>query len=412
MKAIVAKLTNFMVSDDFNFILLLTMVTIYPFIVTPGAFPLRFTALVFLSIPAAYHLAKRGIRLEPGIIYPLAIFIVFLTLSTIFSGDFSRSWIGSYRRFTGFVTYAACLLFFLAAAQSRSRLLLIKAMVGAAAVISLIAIIQYFGLDLVPHWYIQEKFRSYGTMGNPNFLGTYTVFALTGSLILYLNQKQMVWLLTSILIYAALLTSMTRGAWLAFAAIFVLIILKTYSNKEQRKKLIIFLITMILVFFLLNLISDDSFISRASTIPVELGAVAEYRNNSVSIRIFVWQESLQILKDNWLVGTGPDTLQIPVPRGYVEDKAFNMFLEIAVTMGIFTLLGYLGIIFYCLRRKGSWVQGLLSMMIIAYLFQGQFNIDVLAIMPLYWIVLGLSLARDHGNIEVIETVDYQHKIEY
>lgn len=64
---------------------------------------------------------------------------------------------------------------------------------------------------------------AYGTIGNPNFLGTYTSFMLPSAIVFYMKTNKKLWLLSIGLIYSGLVVSLTRGTWLAFGATFIII---------------------------------------------------------------------------------------------------------------------------------------------------------------------------------------------
>jgi phosphoglycerol transferase MdoB-like AlkP superfamily enzyme len=61
-------------------------------------------------------------------------------------------------------------------------------------------------------------------------------------------------------------------------------------------------------------------------------------------------------------------------------------------MSVFALASYLIFLALILWKWKNDSGFLFFIMIVVYLFQGFFNIDVVPIMPLFWIVMGLSLA--------------------
>lgn len=380
---------------DIKFMVVIIMVTVYPLIVIPVNFSYfyypRFVFLVLISLVSLFlFLRSRSISYKP-LLSPLPFFLLFTLISSILSNDIYIAFYGNNVRYTGFLTYLFCAILMLVAANQRSVLTVIKAMVYTASIVSIIAIMQNYGINIVPHEGFRTGYHSYGTMGNPNFLGTYTVFILPAAMMLYMHLNEKKWLAISGLIFAALLTSLTRGAWLAFAGLYVVMLINYFKKPSLRYKLIILGTVFIFVFAIISLTTyDKSYIDRTASIADEITTVGEYKGSSVSIRIFVWKEAIEIFADNWTFGVGPDNLRVPVPRGYVEDKAFNIFLEIAVTMGVFALLSYLLLLYFCVKDKGSWRKDLFIFMILAYVFQGQFNIDVIMNLPLFWIVLGLT----------------------
>ena len=115
------------------------------------------------------------------------------------------------------------------------------------------------------------------------------------------------------------------------------------------------------------------------------------------------------------MGWGPDTLMYRLNDDYNElqneylnshggyiDKAHNEFLEYAVCNGVFNLLAYLvliGLIIYKLIGEiNNDISKVLLLTIIGYLVQSLFNISVIMVAPLYWILLGLSLQKSKSEL--------------
>ena len=79
-------------------------------------------------------------------------------------------------------------------------------------------------------------------------------------------------------------------------------------------------------------------------------------------------------------------------RGKTIDKAHNEFIHIAATQGCPALLCYwilLGTLFYNTLRfnRHPFILGML-LTLAMHLIQAQFNISVIAVSPVYWIILG------------------------
>jgi len=118
-----------------------------------------------------------------------------------------------------------------------------------------------------------------------------------------------------------------------------------------------------------------------------------------SNRLLIWTETLKLIPQNWAFGVGPDHLfyaGIVINDNTAVDKAHNIFLEIAVTMGLFALFAYMAFLFFFLRPGKTDHEFMYFIMIATYLIQGLFNIEVVTVMPLFWIVLGLSLGNKKG----------------
>ncbi|MCF8009768.1 MAG: O-antigen ligase family protein [Clostridiales bacterium] len=390
------------------------MAAIYPLVVIPfplyinfpagiivpsGKVPLgyfyapRYIMLAVLSLAGFIILVKNKVNLKHPVFIPLAFFICFFLISTLLASNQVTAWIGSLRRFTGFSTYFFCFIMFILASCSSRPLRILKCMAGCAAFISLLAVFQHFEINLVPYPPLREGFRPFGTLANPDFLGTYTVFILPAAIFFYLRSSKVSWLACAGLIYAALLVSYTRGAWLSFALVFTVITVYVIKFTSKKKLLGLVMVTFILVTALLLPTRDSSLASRATSISSEVSSAVQLEDSAGSHRMTIWKQAAALLPKYWAFGMGPDHLiyaGIRTPGG-IADKTHNIYLEKAVTTGVFSLLSYLAFIgFFIIPRKGFY-NFMFFTMVLAYLAQGFFNIDVVMVLPLFWIVLGLYL---------------------
>jgi putative inorganic carbon (HCO3(-)) transporter len=81
-------------------------------------------------------------------------------------------------------------------------------------------------------------------------------------------------------------------------------------------------------------------------------------------------------------------MQSVMGRLMTIDKAHNEYLNIAVSAGIPSLIAYLTLVFVVLKNSVSKEKNLLLAVIIAYLVQAFFNISVVSVAFLFWILLG------------------------
>ena len=138
------------------------------------------------------------------------------------------------------------------------------------------------------------------------------------------------------------------------------------------------------------------------------GEVENSKISSTGSRIHILKVCLNVFKDSPFLGTGPDTLGERLSKNYKNyvnehikfygttiDKAHNEYLEYAVSCGIFTLIFYLMILFYILKGIMKNIKNdkfkIIFCVIISYLIQAALNISVIAVAPLFWILLGYSL---------------------
>jgi len=377
----------------------------------------RYYVLVIVSVISSLALLKMKVNIKRFFLIPLILFLFWGGISSLFAQDKYASWIGIARLiafsakigdkpiffaanvyyYTGLLTYIMCAILFLFSTKASEPNKLLKYLVTSSSCVALLGVLQYIGIDIVP-WNDTARPLS-STMGNPNFLGTLMVFVLPGSMMLYLLSGKSVWLLSSGLIFGGLTVSNTRGTWITFIVMFILIICYVMqSNLDSKKQRIRNLcIVFFIVLCILLPLRDGTLIKRIFSISDELLNSIKLRDEGGSYRIYTWKEVIKILKSNWLFGIGLDNLifeKIVLPGGSVAAKAHSNILEIAVTMGIPALIAYLSflLLVFLEYRKYNYYQIIYLMMSFSYLFQGLANIDMIMIYPLFWIVLGLSIA--------------------
>ncbi len=213
---------------------LLLLVLLIPALMLPGPLEDGYDLpkyLVLMLISAAMILiailtqADRPINLKlslPDIL--VFAFLGWLTLSTIFSENPIFSLLGIYKRREGLLTWFAYATIYFTA----SRTLINKARVYQFVVVSLIVsipisvygILQHFGIDF---WSFSnfDTTRSFSTLGNPIYLGTYLSLVLPFSLAYLLVSPERAWRVLSYIAFllgmAALIYSYSRAAWVAAA---------------------------------------------------------------------------------------------------------------------------------------------------------------------------------------------------
>lgn len=416
-----SKSVLFYTSIDINKFAIYIMLIIYPLLVVPNSlgyfyFP-RYILLMFTAELCIFAVIKeKGIK-PSWVFIPLALYILCILISSIKAINTSTAWLGlfgiqevtvagyeniltlvSTSRFTGFITILGCVIMYLTAYKADKNDKLINAMIVCASIVGLISLLQYFGINIVPHEASRDGLLVYGTMGNPNFLATYTVFIQPAAIYKYIKSDGKLWLICSAFIYVGLLVSCTRGAWIAGAISMIITAVYYLRNKQYRKLYVEIVISLAVVTTILMSVNDGYIFKRALSIPVNLSSGLQLDDSSGSGRMHIWKETLKLIPDNWAFGVGLDNLiycGITTANGYV-DKAHNIYLETAATMGIPALVFYLTFLsFFIFRRWRTDKDFMFFSMISTYLMQGFFNIDVIMVLPLFWIILGLY----QGNIE-------------
>lgn len=141
-----------------------------------------------------------------------------------------------------------------------------------------------------------------------------------------------------------------------------------------------------------------------------------------SARGYIWSRSIPLLKDNLILGKGPDTFVLEFPQNdliakyyaydtpnMTVDKPHDLYLQIALNNGLIALIAFLGIILiyiidslklYSLKKRYETSElfgAAISLGIIGYLVAGIFNDSVISVAPIFWILLGVGTAVNYMN---------------
>lgn len=382
---------------------LLFMVSIYCILVIPNPcdyfYMPRFFALLAISLTAGFIYFRKASLAGFKYCYSLFVFLLLLTISCYLGLDPTNSWLASVR-WTGLSTYFFCAILFFVAAATQRKMEIIKVALFTAAIVSALAILQWFGINLVPHEEFREEMITISTMGNRNFVGSYLVFLLPAAVLFWLQEKKPVWLAVTTILFAGLIVSLTRGAWLTFILILLYFLFETFKGKFSRKAMAALCITITVVFLFLLPSRDGLIIGRAGSIPGEINAGLQKEDGAGAGRMFIWKESLKLFPRYWAFGMGPENLiygHIVLHKyGTVVDKAHNIYIEMLVTTGIFAFIAFLYFLATVIKIPENAEEEILFLMIITYLIQGLFSFEIIMIMPIFWIVLGFS----YGNRQV------------
>ena len=408
-------LSNCQRDDLFNirYIILWFMVSIYPLIVIPHPFYIsffngvlvppgyfylpRYVVLALVALITLIILIKDRVQVNNTVFIPLFLFIIFIIISSFNAPVQITAWVGSPYRFTGASTYFFCIILFILAStiSLEKSEMLIRSMLVTGAIVSILALLQYFNINLVPHEANREGLISYGTMPHPNFLGTYTSFLLPAAVLFFVRLQKKSSLVLAVLVYIGLLVSLCRGTWLASLAGVIIIAFYVWKKPNHKRNFFFVLLIFIAIIMVLLPLRESTLLDKIFSISGEVAKGVNMNQQAGTYRLFIWEHMIRLLPRFWAFGVGPDSLiyaMLKTPINEIADKAHNIYLEIAVTMGLFALASYLAFLNFFLRKWKNEIGFTLFAMVAVYLIQGFSNIDVVPIMPLFWIVLGLSLA--------------------
>lgn len=283
-------------------------------------------------------------NLFPGIIVLTSIGLLlagnFIAYS--FSSDQSTALIGSPYRYQGLLTNLHYLLLGIGTFYYFRRYgqdpRLEKWLVIILVIICAVALLPMF----------QSSFgaRVYGTFGNPNYLASVIVTLLP---FLFFSKLPNLWktLLAAFVIYILFLTG-SRSAWIALTVTLLFFGGIDLYFKKRKHLLIGSLITVLAMtgIVLFQKYSEAPALDRFS--------VASENLNSAKTRYYLWEGGIDMFLDSPLAGYGQDQIRGNI-NGYIPsylstdptffvDRTHSEIIDIALTIGLFGILGYLTII--------------------------------------------------------------------
>jgi tetratricopeptide (TPR) repeat protein len=278
---------------------------------------------------------------------PVLAVVIVQVLATALAVDPRLSLYGSYERAQGLLTQVSYPLLFLVVA-ARLRTLdqarrLVTAMVVTAVPLIGLGLVQAAGWDPIG---LLTDARSpvYTTLGRSNFTGAYLAMLLPLTLALAWTAHPRWQRLAGLGLAAAELVvialALARGAWLAAGvALATLGLLWTWRRLSHWWRIAA---------------AGGGMVALAGVV----GGVSWLggQGGSTAARLDIWRATLGLIGRRPLLGYGPDSLGLVFPgvyppqlvyyqgRGILVDRAHNLFLDWAVTGGVFGLLAGLALL--------------------------------------------------------------------
>ena len=342
-----------------------------------------------------------------AIVFVLQMMLIMLTSNT----PFEQQFFGRTGRGLGFMTYFSLIIILLASAIFIKKSGLNKLLfwlVICSVITSIYSLMQRFGLDIF-EWETKTN-GIIGTLGNPNFQGSFAAMALIPALAYFWSSRtSRVYSIgfSFILITTIIVCQSTQGYITALASISIyLLIYAWYRGKP-------------LFYGLLSLVFTGGLVALAGML--DKGPLATYLYKvSVQSRGEMWRTAFNAANNNPFLGTGLDSFgdfslfyrDQNTANGIAEftDNAHNFFLQFAATGGYTLALVYFGIIVLSLysfiklqREKNSFDKNLAAVFSAWLCFQLQSIISPASISTLIWnfiicgSLIGLSVKNSALN---------------
>lgn len=342
----------------------------------------------------------------------LLIFFGIGIVSTIFSIKLNRSIFGQPNRHEGIIMIGIYILIYYSAKNFfKHYKSFVPIVLSLASILTILAIIQFY--DIIPTLKnIYNVKSANATLNNSNIFANFiTIFIPMAFSIYILKGEKNNWFY-NILLFTGMLISLARSAYLAFGVYTILILIYILKNKNKKyiKRFAILSVCFVILCGIVNYASDNRISKRGELMVKETYSMKDGITDKMgSSRIYYWKVVLMLISERPLLGYGPDTIKYAIKyvhpdifksffystKGAIIEKAHNEWLQIAATMGIPAMLIYTAFIVLVLkdnlktfmRNKVSFV---FTTILIGYLVQALFNISVIGVAPIFWLILGLS----------------------
>ena len=207
--------------------------------------------------------------------------------------------------------------------------------------------------------------RVYGTLKpfNPNLLGGYFVAgipALYGLSAYFLADRK--YKLSIVGVVLALLSTLTlfltgcRGSYIGMMVIFCSMFAVSAKYLWKNYKTIYLSVVGGVVAF-----ATSAILLVSSLRARVLSIFAMRQDSSNSFRFNVYHSSVEMFKDNWLLGIGVgnqnfrEIYGLYMKTGFDALSAYNIFLEIAVESGVFALIAFVGFLINLVKNSVQFI---------------------------------------------------------
>lgn len=381
--------------------------------------------ILYISVPFLLFIyikdiinSKRKLDIYDYLFYILTIVGV---ISVIFSIDKNLAIFGKGLRHEGFLSILSYYLLFINWKVNGTKediKKFIKFLIILAIINSIYSLLQiYTDFSFILRYENDIKMAS-GLCGNPNFFGSLIVTVISIIICKFMIDKKISIkdILIIILLFIALINSQSTGPFLTLIITILFLIVFLYIKKQLiLKKFLVLIIILITTYASIYFINKNVYKSDRCEMCIE--DIKQTINNGGNGRLGIWENSLGIVKDNWLIGVGFDNFYLAYPNPkvnnaislvatggkleaqtnyyYIVDNAHNVYLHTLVSTGILGLIPYLLLCLFAFI-KGLKFKSKLGVLLlsgfVAYSIQAFANISVIQVAPIYYIIIGLILS--------------------
>jgi O-antigen ligase len=390
--------------------------------------------LFFFAVSIILVIAK--VKLRESLFFPsiqardqkritivLFLYVITWCISTIFSIDHVTSLFGT-NTFNGLLELILGIATFLLVANHYEFKTRHLAYVAATyTIISVLSVLQFFGIDPLRPIYSEtiEQFygQTFATIGNQNQVATCLCVAFIITAIYYIirdvNQSRSRLLLVCVLIiFAGNVATYSKAGLIAIVVTLLVAFPLIMQNRLYLKRYIQIVVGGILIYIVMNLTKNSEVMNRFLQMFFE--AFDMIRGNIDpdygSARIRIWLNSIELVKQYWTVGSGPDTFkQVYDLAGFNivnQNNEKNMILSphneslrLLITTGISSLVFYWILVISIMKIgfakfREDKVMIIFILGLLCYEMKLMFNCSSIADIVIFWVLLAIVYSRAIG----------------
>lgn len=378
----------------------------FPFVAPKSLFFMGLTEIVFFLW---LFLIWKNPQYRPKItslLLALILFLIVMSLSSIWGANFSHSFWSKFERMTGLLMWLHLFVFFLVLSSVFNSIVdWKKFFIISVLISSLISIIALLELAQVKGFIISP--RQGASLGNSSFLGSYLLFNVFLAFWLIFQKKEWLWKISFLAIiivnFLAIFRSQAQAVFFSVLGGGGLLFLLWFSFKTRFEKLgrILLISSSVLVLFSLILVFLPG------------NFIYNYLEKIIKPRYINWEIAWQGFLQRPLLGWGLENYPLFFPKLFNPcffisecgkeiwfDRTHNIIFDTLFSLGIFGLLSYLGIFivfFYILIKKyfkekliNFWTFSVFSVIPITYFIQNLAVFDMVSSLVMFFSVLAFG----------------------
>lgn len=247
---------------------------------------------------------------------------------------------------------------------------MVRALSISLSIVCIVGILEYI---IIPH-------AAVSSFGNQNFLSSYLCICLPLMMVLYIDTKKLLYLISSGLAFGCLFASCTTGGYITFIVFFVIILIHTIFAKPKHFLQLLFLILIFALMFCIINFANARALKELTGAKDDFTAGIKGDSMGFNLRIKIWENAIDMTLKHPIFGIGVDCFANETSlnyfgdkeyqeifKGALTDKAHSEYLQISACSGIPALIAYIAFV------------GTIGIKLLIYFFKNKNNAYIFAV---------------------------------